>query len=265
MLVSFGHRSGIDMKKEKIIGIIPARYESQRLPGKPLADINGKPLIYHVWNAAKQSKLLGKILIATDDNKIEEACKKFDAECIMTSGNIKSGSDRIISALQSLNEFYDYVVNIQGDEPLITGELIDSLIEKTINTQADVGTIISPIKDNRELFDSSVVKTVIDDNDFALYFSRSTIPFIRDKNEEQWLAAHTFYKHIGIYCYNNQSLLKFGMLPQSDLEKAEKLEQLRLLQTGAKYICLKTNIPLFGVDTKEDLEKVRKLMKKDLS
>jgi len=253
------------MIKEKIIGIIPARYDSQRLPGKPLVDINGKPLIYHVWKAAKQSKFLNKILIATDDKRIEKVCRQFNAECVMTSNDIKSGSDRIIQALQSLNEFYDYIVNIQGDEPLITGQLIDSLILKTIDTQADVGTIISKINDKDELFNPSVVKIVIDDNDFALYFSRSPIPFIRDISEEQWLAAHTFYKHIGIYCYNNQSLLKFGKLPQSDLEKAEKLEQLRLMQAGAKYISLKTNIPLYGVDTKEDLEKVRKIMKEDLS
>ena len=249
------------MIKEKVIGIIPARYESTRLPGKPLADINGKPLIYHVWKAATQSALLNKVVIATDDERIEAACRQFGAECIMTSHDIKSGSDRIIQALNSINEFYDYIVNIQGDEPFITGELIDSLILKTINSGADVGTIIKKIDESGEIFDSSVVKVVIDNKDFALYFSRSPIPHLRDINENQWSDNHDFYKHIGIYCYNNQSLLKFGKLPQSDLEIAEKLEQLRLMQAGAKYICLKTNIPLYGVDTKEDLEKVRKLMK----
>ncbi len=246
------------------IGIIPARYDSTRLPGKPLADINGKPLIYYVWKAASASQLLERVIIATDDDRIEYACKEFGAECIMTPKNINSGSDRIIYALNSLNEHYDYIVNIQGDEPFITGKLIDELLRKTIESDADVGTVISEIDNIDELVDVSTVKVVLRNDDSALYFSRSLLPYPRDARPEDRLSIGQFWKHIGIYCYAHQALLRFGELPQSELEIMEKLEQLRLLQNGAKYICMKTEIPLFGVDTKNDLEKVRQIMNKKL-
>ena len=260
----YGHLSIINMINKKAIAVIPARYDSTRLPGKPLADINGMPLIYYVWKAATDSKLLDKVLIATDDKRILDACSEFGAECVTTPNNIPSGSDRIVYAVKALDEFYDYIINVQGDEPLITGELIDRLLQKTIETDADVGTIVKKIEDNEEIFDSSVVKVVMQNNGTALYFSRSPIPNVRDANESNWSSSMEFWKHIGIYCYHNQALLKFGELPQTDLEKAEKLEQLRLLQNGATYVCLKTDIPLYGVDTKEDMEKVRKIIKRDL-
>jgi 3-deoxy-manno-octulosonate cytidylyltransferase (CMP-KDO synthetase) len=253
------------MKEKKTIGIIPARYDSTRLPGKPLADVNGEPLIYYVWKAASESQLLNKVIIATDDERIKNACMEFGAECIMTDKNLQSGSDRIIAALTLLDEHYDYIINIQGDEPFIRSELIDALIRKTMESLADVGTVITGINTREELFDASTVKVVLRNDDTALYFTRSAIPFVRDKKEKEWLDSSVFWKHIGIYCYTYQALMRFGELAQSDLEIAEKLEQLRLLQDGAKYVCLKTNIPLYGVDTKEDLEKVNSIMRNNLS
>ena len=253
------------MKTSSIIGIIPARFKSQRLPGKPLADILGKPLIYYVWRAASDSELLDKVLIATDDERIRDACKEFGAECILTPKNIKSGSDRVIFALNTCKENYDYIVNIQGDEPFITGQLIDELIKKTKETAADVGTVITRIKNNEEVFDESVVKVVLRSDDTALYFSRSPLPFLRDVPQAEWLDKTAFWKHIGIYCYSKTALARFGDLPQSELEKAEKLEQLRLLQDNAKYVCLQTDLDLTGVDTPTDLEKARTMMKEKLS
>ncbi len=253
------------MKMTSAIGIIPARYKSQRLPGKPLAEIHGRPLIYWVWNAAKQSALLSKILIATDDERILDTCRQFGADCIMTPDDIKSGSDRIIYALNNIDESYDYIVNIQGDEPFITGELIDSLIKKTDETGADIGTVVSPIKDRKEIFDESVVKVVLRSDDTALYFSRSPVPHLRDVPTEEWLETTDFWKHVGIYCYTRKALERFATLAQSALEIAEKLEQLRLLQNGADYICLKTELNLTGVDTPGDLETVRKIMNEKLS
>jgi 3-deoxy-manno-octulosonate cytidylyltransferase (CMP-KDO synthetase) len=250
------------MMGKKSIGIIPARYESTRLPGKPLVDIGGKSLIYHVWKAASQSKLIDKVIVATDDERIADACRQFGAECCMTDKGLKSGSDRIIAALKMQNEHYDYIVNVQGDEPFVTGELIDGLIQKTMETSADVGTVVTGIKDNSELFDTSTVKVVLRNDDTALYFSRSVIPYIRDVNKDEWLSYTNFWKHIGIYCYTHQALLKFGKLPQSSLEITEKLEQLRLMQNGEQFVCMKTNIFLYGVDTKEDLEKVRDIIQK---
>ena len=258
--VLFGHLLRIDMNFPKAIGIIPARYGSTRLPGKPLVDIGGIPLICRVWNAASSSKLLDSVIIASDDERIKQVCTASAAPTVMTSGDIKSGSDRIIAALDSIDGEYDYIVNIQGDEPFITGELIDTLLRKTIDSGADVGTVVCKIENKEELFDSSVVKVVLRTDDTALYFSRSLVPYVRDANADDLPGEATFWKHIGIYCYKREALLKFGKLPQSDLEIAEKLEQLRLLQDGASYVCLKTDIPLYGVDTKEDLEKVREIL-----
>ena len=173
------------MKEKKTIGIIPARYDSTRLPGKPLADVNGEPLIYYVWKAASESQLLNKVIIATDDERIKNACMEFGAECIMTDKNLQSGSDRIIAALTLLDEHYDYIINIQGDEPFIRSELIDALIRKTMESLADVGTVITGINTREELFDASTVKVVLRNDDTALYFTRSAIPFVRDKKENQ--------------------------------------------------------------------------------
>jgi len=253
------------MMGKKIIGIIPSRYESTRLPGKPLVDILGKPMIYHVWKAASQSKHLSKVIVATDDIRILETCRKFGADCVMTSSDIQSGSDRILEAFRGLNEHYDYIINIQGDEPLITPELIDALIVKTTASKADVGTVVKRIDNIDDLFDSNVVKVVLKDDDTALYFSRSPIPYNRDEKPTRWLQSGIYLKHIGIYCYAQQALLKFGQTPQSALEKSESLEQLRLMGNGASYVCLLTDLELMGVDTPDDVKRAEILMKSRLS
>lgn len=252
------------MIDKKVIGIIPARYKSTRLPGKPLADLHGKPVICHVWNAARSAENLHKVIVATDDTRIADTCKQFGASSIMTAENINSGTDRIIQAFNSLNEHFDYIVNIQGDEPFITPELIDKLIEQTLMSSADVGTLITKVNNYDELFDKNIVKVVLRQDNTALYFSRSPIPFYRDCPPTKWLSKTNYYKHIGIYAYSHQALLKFAYLERSELEIAEQLEQLRLLQAGAKYICIETDTDLISIDTPEDLERAKELMNNKL-
>jgi 3-deoxy-manno-octulosonate cytidylyltransferase (CMP-KDO synthetase) len=251
--------------KTKVLAVIPARFASTRLPAKPLADINGKPLIYYVWKAASDSKFIDRLVVATDDERIKLACDSFGAESIMTPVDLPSGSDRVLWTFNSLDIHYDYVLNIQGDEPLITGELLDELITNSLDTNSDVGTIVKKIEDIDELFSHSVVKVVMNKNSEAIYFSRSPIPFQRDIKPTKWLNIREYFKHIGIYLYTRKTLSRFGELPESDLESAEKLEQLRLLEDGAKFYCHLTQLNLIGIDTPEDLEMFRIMIDKDLS
>ena len=245
-----------------VIGIIPARYNSSRLPGKPLIDICGKPMIQRVWEAASTANRLSDIFIATDDIRILNACSRFTANCILTPSNINSGSDRIWEAYRSMDKKADIIVNIQGDEPLIKGSLIDEMIENFDHSNfdhfhADVATIIKKINNINDLDDPSIVKVALGKDNFAIYFSRSPIPFLRDFPKERWLAQGTFFKHIGIYAYRAEALERFIKLPQSKLELSENLEQLRLLEDGAKFLCLITDDELIGVDTQEDLLRVK--------
>ncbi|OGU16640.1 MAG: hypothetical protein A2X61_01125 [Ignavibacteria bacterium GWB2_35_12] len=245
---------------KKAICIIPARYDSTRLPGKPLINIAGKPLLQWVWESAKKSVYLSRVIIATDDERICDMCKNIGAEYLLTPKNIQSGSDRIAFTYQSLKEDADIILNLQGDEPLIKADVIDLLINQFALSNADVGTLIKKINTNDELFDPSVVKVVIDNNNYALYFSRSPVPHVRDTMPESWLNNNNYWKHIGIYAYRKESLLNFANLSPSKLEQAEKLEQLRLLEHGAKYLCVETDINLIGVDTKEDIVEVEKIL-----
>lgn len=244
------------------IGIIPARYASMRLPGKPLLEINGMPMIYHVWLSACSSNILRRVVIATDDERIAEAAMDFGAEYVLSPSDLPSGTDRIIYSLKELGEVADFVVNIQGDEPLITANLIDDLILHTAMNKSDVGTVVKKITAKEDLFNNSVVKVVIDDKCNALYFSRSPVPFQRDIPEDKWLDNTTYYKHIGIYNYTFKSLLEFSELSPSKLELNEKLEQLRLMERGAKYFCLETDNYLIGIDTPEDLNEIRAYFEK---
>ncbi len=247
-------------KSKQIIAIIPARYGSSRLVGKPLVKILGKPLIQWVWEAAARSTLLRDIIIATDDDRIAEECFNFGATCIMTPDILPSGSDRVFWAYKELKEFADVIVNIQGDEPLISSELIDSLILSMLNTNAEVGTLIKKINSLDELQDPSVVKVALNNNNQALYFSRSPIPFARDLNPNQWLASRNYWKHIGIYAYQPHTLWKYVHFPATDLEDTERLEQLRLLQNGIPINCFETSVNLIGVDTYEDIERAEKAL-----
>lgn len=249
--------------EKKAIAIIPARYASQRLPGKPLLEIEGKSLIQHVYDNAMKCKTLSRVIIATDDERILSKCQEFGAEAIMTPAELASGTDRLAFVVEKLNLDDDIILNIQGDEPLLEAETIDNLINTFSKSGADVGTLIKKIEDKEELFNPNAVKVVCDKNNFALYFSRSTIPYIRDQKEENWLKLNSFWKHIGVYAYRKSALKRFSELEQSHLESLEKLEQLRLLEDGARYLCIETDMKMLGVDTVEDLEKVREYFKEN--
>jgi 3-deoxy-manno-octulosonate cytidylyltransferase (CMP-KDO synthetase) len=242
-----------------IIGIIPARLASTRLLGKPLADIGGKPMIRHTYESASQSKLLNRIIVAVDDQKVYSVVRDFGAEVILTPKELPTGSDRIAYVAKDIPDA-DIIVNIQGDEPFIRGKMIDQAIEPLLFDNAvNVSTLAKKIDDVEELKSPSVAKVVFDYNNFALYFSRSPIPFVRDaKTNLERLQKADIYKHIGLYVYRRESLLRFTQLPPTDLEQIEKLEQLRMLENGFRIKVVVTDFENLAVDTPEDLEKARR-------
>jgi 3-deoxy-manno-octulosonate cytidylyltransferase (CMP-KDO synthetase) len=246
-----------------ILGVIPARFASTRLMGKPLADIGGKSLLQHTYEGAKKSKLMNQIVIAVDDEQVAKAAKGFGAVVMMTPKDCVSGSDRIAIVA---NEFprADIIVNIQGDEPFISGMMIDQAIEPLLfDEDVNVSTLAKLIESVEELKSPSVVKVVFDYKNFALYFSRSPIPFVRDaKDEKEMLEMADIYKHVGLYVYRKEYLLKFTKLEPTDLEQWEKLEQLRMLENGFTIKIVETEFDSFSVDTPEDLEKARKIFSK---
>lgn len=228
--------------------IIPARYGSTRLPGKPLIKINEKPIIQWVYEKAKASKLADLVIVATDDKRIFDAVKEFGGEVQMTSSEHKSGSDRIAEIVEN-NPEITIAINVQGDEPLITPESIDMAIEAVKNDdKADISTLIREIKDEEEALNPNVVKVVKDANEFALYFSRSPIPYQRVKEQTPVFA------HIGLYGYKKEALFNMTKMEQSPLEKAESLEQLRALHHGLKIKTATVDYHPVGIDTKEDVE-----------
>ncbi len=243
------------MKKTAII--IPARYGSSRLEGKPLLEVNGKPIIQWVYETAKTVSTADEVIVATDDERIFNAVKNFGGNAEMTSTEHKCGSDRIKEVADRHSDF-EYIINLQGDEPMIKKEHIESVIDGVKNHNADISTLIRPIEDKEEIEKPSLVKCVIDNNGFALYFSRSKIPFERNENPAP------FYGHIGIYGYTRDALIKMTTSKQTSLEISESLEQLRALQMGMK---IKTSIvkekPV-GIDTMEDFEIFNALMSKSL-
>ena len=241
-----------------IVGIIPARFASTRLMGKPLADIGGKPLIQHTYESACKSKLLNKVVLAVDDEKVAETAQNFGAEVFLTPKDINTGSDRIAMVAKELKDA-KIIVNIQGDEPFIRGTMIDQAIEPLLFDKAvNVSTLAKRIETVTELNSPGIVKVVFDYNNFALYFSRSPIPYVRDAiSDESAISRAEIYKHIGLYVYRKDWLLKFTQLEQTDLEKAEKLEQLRMLENGFKIKIVITEYESVGVDTPEDLNRAR--------
>lgn len=242
-----------------IVGIIPARFASTRLMGKPLADIGGKPMIQHTWQSAKKSKLLDKVVIAVDDEKLFKVAKDFGAEVYMTPQNVASGSDRIAIVTEQLEDAA-IVVNIQGDEPFIKGKMIDEAIEPLLfDRKVSVSTLAKRITSVEEMKSPSVVKVVFDYNNFAMYFSRSPIPFVREaRTNLQRVENAEIYKHIGLYVYRKEALMKFTSLKQTDLEQIEKLEQLRFLEHGFKMKIVVTENDSLSVDTPKDLEIARR-------
>lgn len=239
--------------------IIPARYGSSRLEGKPLLKVAGKSVIHWVYEKAQQSKLADMIIVATDDKRIFDEVKSFGGEVEMTSINHKCGSDRIMEVVSRHSEI-GYICNLQGDEPLIEPESIDEVIKNVKeDDNADISTLVRVLTDENEINNPNLVKCVRDINGFALYFSRSKIPFERHTD------IATFYGHLGIYGYKRKALEAMTTLPQTPLEKAESLEQLRALENGMK---IKTSVVDFipvGIDTREDLEKFKQIVEKKLS
>ncbi|MBK6912742.1 MAG: 3-deoxy-manno-octulosonate cytidylyltransferase [Ignavibacteriales bacterium] len=245
-----------------VVGIIPARFASTRLMGKPLADIGGKPMIQHTYESALKSKLLNKVIVAVDDLKVAEVIRSFGGEAMITPKEISTGSDRIAYVAKTLPKA-KIIVNIQGDEPFIEGEMIDQAIEPMIfDRNVYVTTLAKRIKSVEELKSSAVVKVVFDYNNYAMYFSRSAIPFVRDaKTNYERLQLGEIYKHIGLYVYKRDALLKFTTLESTDLERAEKLEQLRMLENGMKIKIVVTEHESFSVDTPDDLKRIRAFYK----
>lgn len=245
----------------KFLGIIPARYASTRFPGKPLADINGKPMIQKVYEQAVLA--LEHVWVATDDLRIENKVQDFGGNVVITSSDHQSGTDRIAEAVSKIEAKlkikFDVIINIQGDEPFIQPEQISQLKKCFEQPSTQIATLIKPITESKEIFDPNKVKALISKDMRALYFSRSPIPFVRGSEEEKWIEKTTFYKHIGMYAYKHDVLMEVTKLEQSSLELAESLEQLRWLENGY-YI--QTDITLhesIGIDTPEDLKRVREL------
>lgn len=242
-----------------ILGVIPARFASTRLMGKPLADIGGKPMIQHTYESALKSKLLHDVVIAVDDEKVFEVVKGFGGKVLMTPKDIATGSDRLAYVAGQMTKA-DVLVNIQGDEPFIKGEMIDQAIEPLFfDKSVNVSTLAKRINTVEELKTPDIPKVVFDYHNFALYFSRSPIPYVRDaKTLLERISIADIYKHIGLYVYRREALLAFTNLEPTDLEKIEKLEQLRMLENGFKIKIVVTEHESLSVDTPADLELVRK-------
>lgn len=234
------------------IGIIPARYASTRFPGKPLAILSGKTVIQRVYE--KVSECLDAAYVATDDERIYNHVKSWGGNVVMTSPNHKSGTDRIEEAIEKIGDNYDVIINIQGDEPFIHKSQIEEVCRCFEDTDTQIATLGMPFKKDIDVIsNANSPKIVIDNRSFAMYFSRSVIPFIRGKEHEEWPLAYPFLKHIGLYAYRREVLREITSLPQSSLEIAESLEQLRWLQNGYKIKVGTTEIETIGIDTPEDL------------
>ncbi|MBI4824767.1 MAG: 3-deoxy-manno-octulosonate cytidylyltransferase [Nitrospirae bacterium] len=245
------------------IVIIPSRLGSTRLPGKPLIPIKGKPLIQHVYENSMGSKLAEEVIVATDSKRILETVTSFGGKAVMTSMSHLSGTDRVSEA--SLKLDYDIIVNVQGDEPLIRGEMIDDVIELLEDKRASVGTLARKIQNPKEILNPNVVKVVFDKEGFALYFSRSPIPYHRDKWKTLNLTAIqnsgvSLYKHIGIYSYRKSALIRLSEMNASHLEETERLEQLRALEAGMRIKVRETSFDTIGVDTEKDIKKVERCL-----
>ncbi len=244
----------------KIIGIIPARYASTRFPAKPLIDIAGKSMIQRVFEQAKKSRCLTDVVVATDDIRIEEHVKMFGGNVVMTKESHQSGTDRCYEAIQSYDPSADVVINIQGDEPFIQPGQIDLVASCFSQESTQIATLVHLLTSKDDLFNPSVPKVIMNKAKEAIYFSRHAIPYVRGKNESEWLSSQVFYKHIGIYAYRTKVLAELTALKQSSLELAESLEQLRWLENGYKIKVELTDLESVAIDTPEDLKKLIKFL-----
>ena len=244
----------------KFIGIIPARYESTRFPGKPLALLNYKPMIQ--WVYENVGKTLENVWVATDDDRIYNAVNEFGGKAVKTATNHRSGTDRCAEAARIIADEinFDVVINIQGDEPFIQPNQIE-LLKSCFTKKTEIATLIKKIETSEELFNPNRPKVVLDKQKYALYFSRSSIPFARDEEEKNWLSVTTFWAHIGMYAYKSDVLQKITKLNPGKLELAESLEQLRWLENGFKIKTAVTDHQSIGIDTPEDLDNALQLLK----
>jgi len=240
-----------------IVGIIPARYAATRLPGKPLVDLCGQTMIERVWRAAHQCALLDRVIIATDSELVAEEANRIGAEVALTNPELPSGTDRCYAVLQNLSQTPQIVVNIQGDEPLLQPRVLTQLVEALSRNPADVSTPVTRIADANDLTDPNIVKVAMGSNRKAVYFSRSPIPHLRGVEMQDWLRHQPYWKHIGVYAYRTAALVRHVGLSVSMLEQSESLEQLRLLESGAHFIAVETDVEFISVDTPEDAERVR--------
>jgi 3-deoxy-manno-octulosonate cytidylyltransferase (CMP-KDO synthetase) len=243
----------------EVIGVVPARLDSSRLPGKVMADIQGRPLLWHVCQRVQRARLVEKLFVATDAVKVRDAVDSWNISVLLTSSNHRSGTDRLAEALERLPG--RFIVNIQGDEPLIDPDTIDAVIDRWQTTRADVVTPVYRIKETKVLMSPHVVKVVRGRESEALYFSRSAIPHLRDIAVDEWSSRHSFWGHVGVYGYRREVLAAFPTLPEGPLERAERLEQLRFLESGYRVETIETGYHPVAVDTPEDLERVRQLLR----
>ena len=243
----------------KVIGIIPARYNSTRFPGKPLVVIKDKPMIEHVWRGVSDTGLVDHVVVATDDKRIMDTVQSFGGEAVMTGRHHKSGTDRCGEAIQKIEHDindYDIVINIQGDEPKVAAEHIQLVLDTFKNPETQIATLKKKITSLAELNSTNTVKVVCGLNGDALYFSRQPLPYLRGLAKETWLRRHSFYKHIGIYAFRREVLQKIVQLEQTPLEKCESLEQLRWMENGYRISVRETNKESVAIDMPEDLLKL---------
>ena len=246
----------------KFIGIIPARYASTRFPGKPLALLGGKPVIQHVYE--KVAAVLEAAYVATDDERIYDVVKSVGGQVVMTRTDHKSGTDRIEEAIEKIGGEWDVVVNVQGDEPFVAKSQLDTICHCFDDPTTQIATLGKPFESMEAVQNPNSPKIVVDNMGFAMYFSRSVIPYVRGKEKSSWLTHYPFLKHLGIYAYRKDVLRQVTQLPQSSLEIAESLEQLRWLQNGFKIKVGTTDVETVGIDTPQDLERAEEFLKTQL-
>lgn len=240
------------------IAAIPARLESTRFPRKILTDIGGKPMLWHVFHGISQAKHVDEIWIMTDSTEVMDVATPWGAQIVMTPADCPSGTDRIAWAAENISA--DIVVNVQGDEPLIKGYVVDAVVEALKESNCDVATPVYQIEDIEELTDPNVVKVVRATGGRALYFSRTPIPYIRDRTLNNWLSTTTYWGHVGVYAYQKNVLAEYPTLPETELERLEKLEQLRLLESGKQIVAVPIDYRPHAVDVPADLDVVRDLI-----
>lgn len=240
-----------------ILAVIPARYGSSRLPGKPLTPIDGKPLVRHVYERARDSELFDRVVVATDDRRILDAVREFGGEAVMT-GELPSGTDRVAEIARSSDA--DLVVNVQGDLPFVSRTLLEPPLERMIGSpDVEMGTVAVPISDSEQWVDPNVVKVVMDEEGFALYFSRAPIPAVREEADRA--TDHFGWQHVGLYVYRRDFLLRFAAWAPTRLERLERLEQLRALERGVRIYVGRASERVVEVDTLADIERAERYLR----